>query len=116
MQTNSVVDFASLETFTGNDKNLMKIHISTFLHFAPAQVQKLKEKLQEQNWTELGEIAHKLKPKCSYMGIKAAETLLKVIETNAKEQKELETLPGLTAEAESVIQAAIAELKAFANS
>ena len=116
METKSVVDFGTLETFTGNDKNLMKIHINTFLQFAPGQVQKLKEKLQEQNWAELGEIAHKLKPKCGYMGIKTAETLLKTIETNAKEQKELEKLPDLTAQAESVIQSAIAELRAFANS
>lgn len=114
--TNSVVDFSTLETFTGSDKNLMKIHINTFLQFAPSQVQKLKEKVQEQNWVELGELAHKLKPKCGYMGIKTAETLLKTIETNAKEQKDLESLPDLVAQSESVIVNAIAELKAFANS
>src|SRR5687767_11797276 len=116
METKSVVDFGTLETFTGNDKNLMKIHINTFLQFAPAQVQKLKEKLQEQSWMELGEIAHKLKPKCGYMGIKQAEDILKTIEANAKEQKDLEKLPELATNAESIIHDAIAELKAFANS
>lgn len=113
---NSVVDFSALETFTGNDKNLMKIHINTFLQFAPGQVQKLKEKLQEQNWSELGDVAHKLKPKCAYMGIKPAEAIVKTIETNAKEQKDVEQLPQLVTQAEGIINDAIAELKAFVNS
>ncbi|MDZ4847572.1 MAG: Hpt domain-containing protein [Chitinophagales bacterium] len=116
METKQVVDFSTLKEFTGNDENLMKIHINTFIQFAPAQLQKLRQKLNEQNWIDLGNEAHKLKPKCTYMGIKEAESLFKTIELNAKEQKDLEKLPELVAIAENTINQAIAELKAFVNS
>jgi len=116
MENPSVIDFDSLSAFTGGDRNLMKIHINTFLQFAPAQVQKLRQKLSEQNWVALGDEAHKLKPKCAYMGIRGAETLFKTIELNAKEQKELDKLPELVADAETVLARALEELKAFANS
>lgn len=116
METKPIVDFSALSGFTGNDKNLMKMHISTFLQFAPSQLQKLRQKLEEKNWMDVGNEAHKLKPKCSYMGIRDAESLFKTIELNAKEQVELEKLPELVSTAESVINQAIEELKAFVNS
>lgn len=116
METKPAVDFATLREFTGNDKNLMKIHINTFLQFAPTQLQKMRQKLNEQNWPELGNEAHKLKPKCAYMGIRDAESLFKTIELNAKEQKEIEKLSELVATAEATINRAIEELKAFVNS
>ena len=110
-----MVDFQSLEAFTGGDKDLMIIHISTFLDFAPAQLEQIKSMVRDKNWPETRNTAHKLKPKLTYMGIKSVIPLVETIESSAENETNLDQLPGLVAEVESKVQLAIEELKNFMN-
>ena len=111
MSENQVVDLTSLKTLSGDDNNLMKMHINTFLQFAPGQVELLRAKLTERNWEEVRQVAHKLKPKLGYMGIKSLVPLVERIEQNAQEQNNLEELPDLVDQVDTTCTKAFDELQ-----
>ena len=108
-----IVDFSSLKAFTGGDIELMSLHIDTFLEFAPAKLEALKRSLSEQNWSNLKNAAHKLKPMLSYMGVKSIVTIVYNIEILAEEERDLQKLPELLAQVEITMNQAIVELKKF---
>ena len=116
MSENTVVDFTSLNAFSGGDKDLMAIHINTFLEFAPAQVNLVHTLTKEQKWGEVKDIAHKLKPKISYMGIKSLTPVIEEVESLAGEERELDKIPLLLEEIVSVSNQAFDELKSFGKS
>lgn len=113
MDTAQVVDFSSLNAFTGGDKDLIAIHIKTFLEFAPAQVESLRQAVDQKQWTEAKDVAHKLKPKLTYMGIKPLVPIVISIEEFAGQEKELDSLPFMVNEVEKVMEQASDELRAF---
>ena len=116
MEADQIVDLTSLETLSGNDSGLMKMHINTFLQFAPDQVEMLKVKLKDEDWVEVRNVAHKLKPKLAYMGIKSLTPIIATIELYAEEEKRLDEIPELVSKVVSTCDLAFEELNHFVKS
>ena len=106
-----LTDMTFLNSFTGGNPDKMKKYISMFLSNCPGQLQLMKESLEKGDYSALRGTAHALKPQITYMGIKKAEDLVKEIEHKAGSNSEVETLPGVFDQFNSVCLSAMEELK-----
>ena len=106
-----LVDVELIKNFTGGDESLMQLHIHTFLEYAPRQVEQFRKHLSESRWQDLSNMAHQLRPKLAYMGIRSILPAIETIEYSARDEKELDRLPELVSAVTTAIEEAMRELK-----
>ncbi|MBK6838367.1 MAG: Hpt domain-containing protein [Bacteroidetes bacterium] len=104
-------DLTFLRTFTGGNPDKIKKYVSMFLQLCPTQLATMSSQLTEQNYSGLRATAHALKPQITYMGIRRGEELIKTIENNAGNNVEVEKLPSMLNEFQTVCNQAMDELK-----
>jgi HPt (histidine-containing phosphotransfer) domain-containing protein len=94
----------------------MKKMILLFIETVPQNVQEMVVASQNSNWEQTAKMAHKLKSTVDSMGIKTIHDDIRLVESNAKQQKELDQIPSLVNRIERVIDRCILQLKAEAGS
>ncbi|HQW23930.1 MAG TPA: Hpt domain-containing protein [Bacteroidia bacterium] len=104
-------DMTFLKSFTGGNPDKMKKYISMFLSYCPGQIQTMKDQLEAQNYDGLRGTAHALKPQITYMGIKGGEDLIKGIENLAGTKSNVEKLPEMLGNFQTICTSAMEELK-----
>lgn len=104
-------DMSFLESFTGGNKEKMNKYINIFLQIYPKSLAEMKSHLSGAEYDRLRAIAHSLKPQITYMGIKGGAELIQKIEKNAGERIEVEDLPTVLNDFESICNKAVDELK-----
>jgi CheY-like chemotaxis protein len=104
-------DMTFLNMFTRGDKAKIAKYISMFLDSCTESLEQMNLHLQSGNYDRLRGTAHALKPQITYMGIHAGEDLIKKIELNAAEKKDVEQLPKMFDEFRKICDKAIPELK-----
>lgn len=114
--SNQVTDLTFLGSFTGNDSQKIKRYVQMFLDRAPEQVEEIRTALGTKDYSSLRVAAHSLKPQLSYMGIKSLEQDIKAIEDNSGNQTNLEQLPALVENLETILKQAFTELQDYVNS
>ena len=108
---NKLYDFAMVKSVSGGDKEFIKKMIALFIETVPKDVKQLQVSSSSQNWIQVGKIAHKLKSTIDSMAIKTIQKDIRTIETNAKEQSSVETLPPLIEKINQVINACVEQLQ-----
>lgn len=103
LMSEGMADLSFLRGMTSNNKDQMLKYINMFLESVPGDWQKLKEKAAENNWKEVGLIAHALKPRVKYMGIKIGSDIVQQIEHQSVEQIDLEIMQELIAKFDSIL-------------
>ncbi|WP_051313162.1 ATP-binding protein [Sporocytophaga myxococcoides] len=103
LMSEGMADLSFLRGMTSNNKDQMLKYINMFLDSVPGDWQKLKEKAAENNWKEVGLIAHALKPRVKYMGIKVGSDIVQQIEHQSVEQIDLEIMQELIAKFDSIL-------------
>ncbi len=93
------------------DVDFMQEMINTFITKTPEMLLGMRESVQSSDWSQVGSIAHKLKPSITFMGIDRVKQLVKDIEESGKERKNIEELPGMVESLVTVCEAAIDDLK-----
>lgn len=73
-------DFSYLTEATAGNSALMRDMLSRFLDNTPSSLKQLEAFASEKNWTELGRVAHRIKPTFHYAGIPAAQPYLEALE------------------------------------
>ena len=106
-----LTDLSYLKEISGGSEELMKEMIEIFLSETPDMLHGLTESAKTEDWKTFREIAHKIKPSITYAGIVSAEKLIEKIHEDAKNQTNLDEIPGLLPEFVSVCSAAIEDLK-----
>ncbi len=106
-----LIDLTFLNSFTGGNREKVSKYVNLFLQFTPQIIDTMEKNLGEKNYPALRTSAHSLKPQITYMGIKSAEDLIKTIEANAGDQKNVEQIPQQMEELKSILNSAIPELK-----
>lgn len=104
-------DLTFLESFTGGNPDKMKKYMNMFIQLCPGQLTLMANHLQSENYDKLRATAHSLKPQITYMGIKRGESLVKSIEQMAAEKRDVEKLPAMLDEFNSICNLAVEELK-----
>jgi len=89
------IDVSLLYSVSGNDESFIRMMVLTFLKTMPETIKKIEESLKKQDWENVYRSAHFAKSSLSV--IKVAEMLDWVVqvEVNAKNEIDLELLPGL---------------------
>jgi HPt (histidine-containing phosphotransfer) domain-containing protein len=106
-----LADMTFLQSFTGGNKEKVNKYINIFLQIYPKNMEDMKNHLSNAEYDRLRAVAHSLKPQITYMGIKGGAELIQKIEKNAGEKIDVENLPSLLDEFQSLCDKAVVELK-----
>ena len=88
---------------SGNSIEFMIEMIDMFKQQTPIYINDLSQALEEKNWAKVSSCAHKIKPTFAYVGREDAKDHMQLMEHNARDQKNLETLPAAFEELNSFV-------------
>gem|GEM_PF-810762 len=106
-----VTDLTFLKSMTAGNSAQMLKYIDMFLDSVPDDWNRLKILAAGQNWPETRVVAHSMKPRINYMGIKEGGELIRKIEINSGEQTNLDAIPDLIITFENILVRACKELE-----
>jgi HPt (histidine-containing phosphotransfer) domain-containing protein len=112
VNTKRVTDLTYLLSICGDDLDFKKEMIETFVKNTPILIQEMKDHIKNSSWKEIGDIAHKMKPSITFMGIQTAKGLIIDLERNGKQQESVQDIPELIRKLDSICSVAFTELKA----
>ena len=92
-KNNSPLDLSYLRDMSGDSAEFMIEMIDMFKLQTPLYVADLEQSILAEDWDKAAGFAHKIKPTLSYVGREDARGHLQIIETNARELKELSEMP-----------------------
>ncbi|HAK00512.1 MAG TPA: hypothetical protein DCM62_10860 [Bacteroidales bacterium] len=116
--TNSAVKFMEkyydlkyLMEVSEGDNSFCHTMISYFVENTPAVLENLSAKIRAQDWLEVRQIAHKLKPQLIYMGISSIQDEVELIEQYSRTSTNLEQIPPMADKSIKCCLLAIGQLK-----
>jgi CheY-like chemotaxis protein/HPt (histidine-containing phosphotransfer) domain-containing protein len=105
-------DLAMIHSVSGGDEAFIRKMIQLFIQTVPQNVRELVDATSEGNWEQVSKMAHKLKSTIDSMGIRSIHDQIRAVEMHAKNQDQLELLPDMVRQVESVVSACIQQLHA----
>lgn len=103
-KNNEPLDLAYLREMSGDSAEFMLEMLEVFQKQTPLYMAELAEAVATQNWKATYECAHKIKPTFYYVGREDARDHMQEIERNARELKDVESIPAAFAAAEAFVQ------------
>lgn len=91
--TSFKVDLSYLKDVASGSDEFMIDMIDLFLDHTPGYFEQLEQHILDENWTKVADMAHKIKPTLAFMGVDSARESMAEIEQNARNAKNLETIP-----------------------
>ena len=107
----AVVDLSYLKDISDNDEEFIKDMILSFMENSPLMIDQIKKAAKVENWGEVGNIAHKIKPSIVFMGINSIKDVVETIESSGLKAKNVDRIPALIARLEATCQQACEELR-----
>jgi len=108
---NRITDLSYLVSLCGDDDDFKTEMIETFLKNTPPLINDMKNYLLDSEWKKIGDIAHKMKPSFSFMGIHTAKELILNIERLGRQMEDVASIPTMVLELESICNEAFSELE-----
>src|SRR5436190_18890422 len=108
----SLYDLSFLETLSGNDAGFLPMMTKLFIDTTPGIVQKMEEALNNEDWTTVGLLAHKLKPTIDTMSISSLTQTVRLIELHGKTETAVELLPEKVMFIATTLKKCVASLRA----
>ena len=109
--SNKLYDLTMIRSVSGGDEAFIKKMILLFIETVPQNVQELVDASAQKNWEQVAKMAHKLKSTIDSMGIKTIHDGIRSVEQNAKNQQNLELVPNMVKQVESVLSVCISQLR-----
>lgn len=88
-----VLDLSYLQGISNGSTEFMIDIIDLFLSQMPDYFEQLDQLITVENWENAAEIAHKIKPSLTFMGVRSAMESMAEIERNARNLENLDTIP-----------------------
>lgn len=85
-------DLSYLNEIASGSVEFMIDMINVFLEQTPLYFKQLNEAVDNENWKEAGEIAHKIKPTLAFMGVENAKNTMAEIERKARSLEEVDSI------------------------
>jgi HPt (histidine-containing phosphotransfer) domain-containing protein len=104
-------DLTFVTDIAKGNKEFIKSLIDVFIVNTPAVVNEMIEAKNAGEWDKVGKLAHKLKSTIDTMGLHTVKELIRFIETNAKTQADLVSIPQKIETLYTVVQDCIIQLK-----
>lgn len=108
-----MIDLTYLTNVCDGDKVFMRDMIETFISNTPAAINEMQKLINKTAWPKVADIAHKLKPSITFMGIESLKTVVKQIEDFGKEDYNTDQIPELVNDLSAKCQLAYKELQHF---
>ena len=108
---NRITDLSYLVSLCGDDDDFKTEMIETFLKNTPPLINDMKNYLLDSEWKKIGDIAHKMKPSFTFMGIHTAKELISNIERLGRQMEDVASIPTMVLELESICNEAFSELE-----
>lgn len=105
-----IVDLSYLRKISDNNTNFIVDMISSFIDQMPGDINKIKIAARQGNWEEVANIAHKIKPSITFMGIDSIKGCISDIQELAQSGK-TDSLEGLINEVDVITKSAFDELR-----
>lgn len=100
-----------LKELSAGDEDFIQSVISVFLEETPQDLANLKRAVESQNFEDIYQHAHKIKPNVDLLGMEEVRQKVLEIETQGRNDKDLTVINGLFPWVEKSITEAINELK-----
>lgn len=110
------VDFSYLEKVSGNNKSFIIEIAEAFLKSIPTSIQELGTYSDNENWTELARVAHKIKPSITLLGVHNLKDKIVKLEEEAKRHKNPWLINKLAKEIGSELKETLESIKIQINS
>jgi len=104
-------DLSMIQSMSGGDPGFLKKMILLFIETVPQNVKELRTASNDSNWEQVAKLAHKLKSTIDSMGIKSIRDDIRQVESDAKQNNNLQEIPASIQKIESVIHDCIEQLK-----
>jgi len=111
MSNNKMIDMSYLISVCGDDADFKQEMIDTFLRNTPPVLEDMKSSLSEKDWKKIGDLAHKIKPSFTFMGISKAKDLIVDIEHSGRNNTEIEDIRDKIEQLNKICIQAFNELK-----
>lgn len=111
IKSNSYYDLKNLIEMSNNNREFMRKMINLFIETVPVSVAEIKEDYLNQNWENIGNNAHKIKPSISIFNITESKKYIAEIEHNANNVKDVAVMENLILKLENDITGVITDLK-----
>ncbi len=112
---NQVTDLTYLTEMSDNDQNFITDMIRSFISQSPKDLEQIRHHFDDQDFEEVANLIHKMKPSITFMGIHELKDLVLEVEENAK-KNEIALLKNQLDKFEYVCQNAVKELVKKLNS
>jgi hypothetical protein len=108
---NKLYDLSMIQSVSGGDAAFIKKMVLLFIETVPQNVRELADATAQQNWEQVSKMAHKLKSTIDSMGIRSIHDQIRTVEKYAKNQEQLNRLPDMVLQVESVVSVCIQQLR-----
>ncbi len=115
VEEEKLFNLTMLESMGKGKPEFVKKMISIFVNSLPADISKLMECTQKQDWLAVSKTAHRMKPSIDGMGIESLKETIRQIETLSKEQEEIEIIKNLVDQVVQVLNTVLIQLKNLLN-
>lgn len=86
------LDLSYLQGVASGSTEFMIDLIELFLTQIPDYFEQLDRYIKDENWADAAEMAHKIKPSLTFMGVKSAMEAMAEIENNARNLEKLDSI------------------------
>jgi HPt (histidine-containing phosphotransfer) domain-containing protein len=106
-----ITDLSYLSGMSGGNPDIIKEMINIFNEQTQEYIVEIQRLLNEEDYTQLGKLAHKAKSSVAIMGMSDLAADLKALELLTKENSDVESYPGYVEKFVSQCKVAMEELK-----
>ncbi len=110
-ETPTKIDLSYLKQIGGDNPAFMMQMIEMFLQKTPEALEEMNEKFKQQSWEDLRNVAHRIKPSYTYVGLGEIQKMLAEIENNSMTKTNLEAIPQLITQVEEQSRSAFKALE-----
>ncbi len=102
-QLEKLYDLSGLKEIHQDDESFIRIIKDAFINHTPSDANKMLNACNAGDWSQVSFLAHKLKSSIDILKIKSIKDDIRLIESNARQKKQLTHLPELVQKVNIVI-------------
>ena len=111
MESKKLFDLVNLEEMLGGDKEAVFQMVKIFLQATPESLSELVRSYEKNDMNGVSKLAHKLKSSVDIFCIDEIKADIRKLENNTREQINMDEVPGLVEKIDSILSAAIEQVK-----
>ena len=105
------IDLSYIYDISDGDREFIKEMLETFLKITPENINEIEVAQKNNNWKEVGRLAHKLKPTLMLIGDESLSKKINNLEKDAKNEVDTSQLPAKISEIKELCEFSVSDIK-----